>query len=276
VVNQSVVNQAVVGNRPWGGYHTGWYQGGWGSFGGAVPSFWGGAAAAVAAPGVGIGGFSPTYSGTYAPSYSSSYSPTFTFSNPYYDFSSTEVSTGLDYSEPIAVPTARQVERTDEEVPRAATRLLDTARAQFRRGQYADALDTVEDAIARLPGDPTLHEFRALVLFARGRYRSAAAALYAVLATGPGMNWDTMSTLYPDNDTYTRQLRVLERYVKGHPKAGYGHFLLAYHYLVLDERDGAREELGTVVKLNPKDTLARQLSDALSQKPEDKTKPSES
>ena len=113
------------------------------------------------------------------------------------------------------------------------------------------------------------------MLFARGRYRDAAAALYAVLSIGPGMDWDSMANLYPDTPTYQKQLRTLEGYVRDHPKAGYAHFLLAYHYLVLDEKAAAAEELAAVLKLEPKNKLARNLHDALTSKPAERTRPAE-
>jgi predicted Zn-dependent protease len=203
----------------------------------------------------------------------SSYAPTFNYSNPYYEAPDTTVATGLDYSQAITLPTAQEVQRIDEEVPKKAVSKLDQARAAFRDGDYANAQGLVEEAIERLPSDPTLHEFRALVLFARGRYREAASALYAVLSIGPGMDWDSMATLYPDTPTYQKQLQGLESYVKDHPNAGYAHFLLAYHYLVLDEKEGAAEELAAVVKLEPKNQLAKNLYDALTSKATDRTKP---
>ena len=42
------------------------------------------------------------------------------------------------------------------------------------------------------------------------RYPEAAAVTYAVLADGPGWDWDTMISLYPGVDAYTGQLRALE------------------------------------------------------------------
>ena len=38
--------------------------------------------------------------------------------------------------------------------------------------------------------------------------------LYVVLTAGPGWDWATMVGLYPDVDTYTRQLRALEAAIK--------------------------------------------------------------
>jgi tetratricopeptide (TPR) repeat protein len=252
------------GYQPWGGYHSGWYSGGWGNNWPVWPSMW--APTAAAATSVGVADQSSS---------SSSYAPTFNYSNPYYEEPETPVATGLDYSQALSMPTPQQVQRIDEEVPKKAVSKLDKARAAFKDGDYPEAQALVEQAIERLPSDTTLHEFRALVLFARKSYREAASALYAVLSVGPGMDWDTMSTLYPDTETYQKQLRSLESYVKGHPKAAYAHFLLAYHYLVLDEKEGATEELAAVVKLEPKNKLASNLYDALTSKAADATKPAD-
>jgi hypothetical protein len=100
-------------------------------------------------------------------------------------------------------------------------------------------------------------------LFAQGRYKDAAATLYAVLAAGPGWDWETMRGLYPDEETYTRQLRTLEEYVRKNPAAGYARFVLAYQYLVLGAKDAAVKQLREVVRVEPQDKLSAALLDAL-------------
>ena len=96
-----------------------------------------------------------------------------------------------------------------------------------------------------MPNDPTLHEFRALALFALGRYDEAAAALYAVLSVGPGWDWLTLISLYGNPDTYTQQLRALESYVTQNPNSAAGRFVLAYHYLTAGPHDrGGRPAQG--------------------------------
>src|SRR5262249_50246065 len=157
----------------------------------------------------------------------------------------TTVSPSLNYSNPISVPTQETVEETDDSIPRAGMSAFDEARKAFKKGSYAKAQSEIETAIKLLPGDTMMHEFRALILFARGKYKDAAGGLYAVLARGPGMDWDTMKGFYDDADTYTKQLRKLEAAVKKNPKRSDYHFLLAYHYLVLEEREAAQEELAT-------------------------------
>ena len=110
-----------------------------------------------------------------------------------------------------------------------------------------------------------MHEFRALVLFAQKKYKDAAAGTYAVLSVGPGMNWATMSGLYPNVNTYKNQLRALEAYVREQPNASDGRFLLAYHYLVLGYTAPAVKQLESFSKLVPSDQLAPDLVKAFTQ-----------
>ena len=79
------------------------------------------------------------------------------------------------------------------------------------------ALALDEQAIQSVPNDPVLHEFGALCLFAQRNYTRAAAVLNALLAIAPGMDWATMSSLYPNTDTYPAQLRALESHAKQNP-----------------------------------------------------------
>lgn len=167
-------------------------------------------------------------------------------------------------SAPIAVPepgTTTNVYApppvdTSDRNAAAAARLLDDARQAFLVNDYNGALQFTERAIAASPKDTIAHEFRALVLFAQGRYQEAAATIYAVLAVAPGWNWDTLGSFYRDVQTYTAQLRALEAYTAANPKDAAAQFLLAYHYLVTDHRDAAARVLRTVVALQPNDHLA--------------------
>ena len=118
-----------------------------------------------------------------------------------------------DYSQPIDTQSAPP----PEEVASPAVAKFDSARAAFGTGDYAGALKLTDEALKVLPNDATLHEFRALVLFAVGKYDLAAGPLYAVLSVGPGWDWTTMAGLYPNIDVYTSQLRKLEAFVSANP-----------------------------------------------------------
>jgi tetratricopeptide (TPR) repeat protein len=178
------------------------------------------------------------------------------YANPYYDYGATAaVAAPYDYSQPIDTVSAP----ADESTSSPALALFDTARASFQQGNYADALKQTNDALASLPSDTTLHEFRGLCLFALGRYDEAAGTLYAVLAVGPGWDWTTLIGLYPSVDVYTSQLRALEQYCTVHMDSATGRFVLAYHYLTQGYTDAAVDVLKQVVTLKPNDTLSAKL-----------------
>jgi tetratricopeptide (TPR) repeat protein len=239
-------------NRPWLGHHRGWYFGSWNNWW-WYPSFWSG-----------LGGGSWLTPWAWGDSYS--------YYNPYcFDLPEFEGPGPMpwepDYSTPIPVPSENEMRGPDETAVTQAVSRFATARAEFKKGQYVEATADVNRALRLVPGDRSMHEFRSLTLFAQKKYDEAAAAAYAVLAQGPGWNWNTMAGLYDKPEIYTKQLRDLEAFVREHPKDGATHFLLAYHYLVLDERKAAIEELRTAAKLTPKDKLSALLAEALEKMP---------
>ncbi|MGD9720772.1 MAG: tetratricopeptide repeat protein [Pirellulales bacterium] len=200
------------------------------------------------------------------------------YSNPYATTPYVVDNTTVDYSQPILAsnqeqPTDQQL-TSDQPTPAdEATQLFDAARQAFSAEDYAAALDKVNQAIAKTPDDPALHEFRGLVLFATGKYHEAAATIYAVLSSGPGWDWSTLASLYSNIDLFTRQLRALESYCQAHPDEADASFLLAYEYLTMGSVDAAVTELKQVVKLNPKDQLSAQLLTSLTSKPADQPPP---
>jgi predicted Zn-dependent protease len=148
-----------------------------------------------------------------------------------------------------------------------AYQVFDRARDAFKAGDYAAALDLTDEALKGVPGDPLVHEFKALVLFARGEDPRAAAELHDVLAVRPGMDWTTLSGLYPDVATYTGQLRALEDRCRQDPKAAAPRFVLAYHYLVTGHKDAAVAQLKEVLVTEPVDRVARRLLASLTGTP---------
>jgi predicted Zn-dependent protease len=83
--------------------------------------------------------------------------------------------------------------------------------------------------------------------------------LYAVIAAGPGWDSDTMNNLYGDDDTYQKQFKALKDYVAKDSDAGYGHFVLAYHYLAQGRKSAAVKELKEVTRTQPDDKLSAEL-----------------
>ena len=168
------------------------------------------------------------------------------YSNPYSTDTgaaasdSTTNATSTDPTSPTTTATSNEdTPNSREDVSAAVNRRMDAALVAFRSGDYAVAQSECEQAIHRQTTDANLHEFRALCQFAQGKYKDAAATLHSLLAAGPGWNWNTLSSLYAPAQIYTKQLRTLEQFVRGNPSDAAGHFVLAYHYLVLDARDSA-------------------------------------
>jgi hypothetical protein len=170
----------------------------------------------------------------------------------------------VTYTEPISVMAAASPPGDESATTLAETKsaeALEVSRTAFKQGDYIGALKSVDESLGYTPGDVTLHEYRALVMFALGKYADAAGVLNPVLASGPGWGWDTMVGFYNSSSTYTDQLRKLEDYVKGKPNGAEGHFLLGYHYMVCGHMDKSFAQFGKTVELQPADSIARQLRD---------------
>jgi tetratricopeptide (TPR) repeat protein len=189
-----------------------------------------------------------------------------TYVNPFYVVPAPTVVVPeyVDYSRPIvnvvqALPDSGQ---EPPPIPETAAQAFDVAQASFKKGDYATALTKTEAALKDFPNDPVFHEFRALVLFARGQYRQASAAIHALLASGPGWDWTTMSSLYPDTVTYGNQLAALEKAGAAKPDDPSLQFLLAYHYLTVGDAEAAKGALTRAKKLLPADPIITQLAEA--------------
>ena len=70
-------------------------------------------------------------------------------------------------------------------------------------------MQVITQAIEDLPGNPDVHEFFALTLFALGDYNKAAAVTYDVLNAGPSWDWTILQSFYSSPDVYRKQLRGL-------------------------------------------------------------------
>jgi tetratricopeptide (TPR) repeat protein len=171
-----------------------------------------------------------------------------------------------DYSEPLVMTpdettlAADPADTSPAPVPsEEGMSNFDKAQKQFYDGDYEASLSSADAALKEMPNDAVVHEFRALVLFALGKYPDAAATLYAVLSVGPGWDWTTMSSLYPEAAVYTEQLRKLETVRRESADDSAVCFVLAYHYITCNHKDAAISQLEQLVKLQPKDQLAANL-----------------
>jgi tetratricopeptide (TPR) repeat protein len=259
-------------NNPYMGYHHGWVHGywnghypggfGWRPFGYGYAGFYGagfgGGLGYGLAMGMGMMGWGLS-SWMYGPMlYNYGYS---NYSNPYYgggyggNSLVAQQPAIYDYSQPINAQSMPPVQAVTDQ----AASTFDTARQAFKGGDDPRALRLVDLALRSTPDDPTLHEFRALTLFALKRYDEAAPALYAVLSVRPGWDWTTLIRLYGDPETYTQQLRALEAFTTQNPQSAPAHFVLAYHYLTEEYADAAVRRFKLVTALQPKDALSAQL-----------------
>ena len=249
-------NHASWVNGSWGGgLRPGW--GGYGGYGGYNGYGFGNSALGIGA-GIGIAAW-----GLGSLFNNFGYSQ---YSNPYYNsvagygpqqqaFAST-----YDYSRPLNLASAPPAET----VLQAEESTLDQARQAFLAGDDIRALGLADKALSATPNDPMLHEFRAVCLFAMGKYDQSAVSFYTVLSSGPGWDWTTMIGLYPGIEVYTGHLRALENYCNANPKAASARFVLAALYLTQGSTEAAAAKFREVVALQPQDRLSAQLIAALS------------
>ena len=172
--------------------------------------------------------------------------------------------TYITYEQPMSVATAANPPGDEAVVAKAEEKSQDAlsrSLAAFKSGDYLTASRAIDEALVATPSDVTLHEFRALVFFALGKYGEAAGILNPVLASGPGWGWDTMIGFYDSAGTYEAQLRKLESYVTSSPNKADGHFLLGYHYMVCGYVEKAYAQFDKTVQLQPADGTAKGLRD---------------
>ncbi|MCC9608505.1 hypothetical protein LOC68_09935 [Blastopirellula sp. JC732] len=212
-----------------------------------------------------------TWAGSYRPAYSYTYSNYSTggaswmtisgtgpmFVNPYFVRPTTSTVI-FDYSRPIVLRRPDYADSTADLIrSEQAIKRFDEARLLFRRGQYAAANVLIDDAIRLLPDDPTLHQFRALVLFARGEYHEAAEVLYSVLAVSQGWDGATVAKLYDSVDLYFLQSQSLEQALFDNKEDYALRFLLAYHYVLQGNFHDAKGLLTTLYVANPNDEVVK-------------------
>lgn len=162
---------------------------------------------------------------------------------------------------PIQVPVAPAVvETANPKVVTRCERALHEATTAFKQGDYDSTIKILNQALTQCPDDPTLHELRSLVYFAKGDYETASNSSHIALANGRKYwKWPDLIRLYPDVATYTKQLRLLEAHTRKHPSDAGGRFVQAYHYIVAGYPEAAAHELELVVRLQGDDALAIEI-----------------
>jgi hypothetical protein len=241
--------------KPYWTYHRAWVRGywkgqafAWGGNAGWRKEFWMLSVLSGVAPGgLGPWGITPyAYAWGY-PSYSNPFMP---LTRP------SDTGWAYDYRQAIDLVSRPAF----ESAAAPAVAKFDAARDAFRSGEYAQALSLMNEVIRTLPNDADAHEFRGVILFALGRYDEAATALYAVLAAGPGWDWETLASLYPTLEPYTQQLRTLETACKNRPDDPAPRMVLGYLYASQGATEAAELEFSRVAKLLPGDQLVARLA----------------
>jgi hypothetical protein len=140
---------------------------------------------------------------------------------------------------------------------------IDAAKAAFRGGCYDDALRAAQRLVGAEEVSAEAFQLEALCHFAVRQYEAGAAAAYEALRRGTRWKWATLRAMYPETSTYLAQFRELEAAAGRATGSSATHFLLAYHYLMLDKSDHARAELELTARLQPQDQLVKELLDSL-------------
>lgn len=169
----------------------------------------------------------------------------------------------VTYTQPITVVASAApapVQETSNESIPVSDLMINQSIEEFRSGNYMASLESVNKAIAELPGDGAFHEFRALILFALGQYGEAAGVLNPLLASSPGWDWSTMIQFYGNPEDYTTQLRKLEGYAGENADSAPAQFLLGYHYMVGTALDEAAVAFARAAELVPADRVAAQMA----------------
>jgi hypothetical protein len=179
----------------------------------------------------------------------------------YYDYYGYTVPTYVEglaqYSVPQEETAVAAADQSGAE-PEAGSFLNDALQA-FRSGDYRNAARLANHAAVDDPRNPRVHQLIALSLMALNDYRGAAMEAHAALALGAPSDWPTLFAVYGNEQTYTDQLRALERFVRENPNRADAHFLLGYQYLMTGNRDEARNQFADATRLTPEDQLARRF-----------------
>jgi len=177
------------------------------------------------------------------------------YGGPQYTYDDYDVD---DYSTDLP-PSASESEYAASADISAGEQFLSGARDAFARKQYNDALRLANHAAVEVPRTAKAHELMSLALFALQDYHGANLEAHAALSLGPASDWPTLYGYYGNLPTYNEQLDTLVEFIRKHPPAPEGRFVLAYHDLMMGHRDAAKQQLEKVVAAVPQDKVAADL-----------------
>ncbi len=154
---------------------------------------------------------------------------------------------------------SKAAESTPQQIASEGSEFYTQGLAAFRAGNYGNASRLAAHAAIDEPRNPEVHVLAMLGLFAMGDYRGSAMEAHAVAAISHIPDWAKLYSIYQNPQPYTDQLRKLEKFVDQHPTAAEGRFLLGFQYMMIGQKNAARDEFLAAVRLTPRDKLADKL-----------------
>jgi len=203
------------------------------------------------------GGWLPTYgyprfaynSGTYVPA------PTFDYAPDYSSGGYAPAPPGDTQQMPPAESTERAVDFAQQ------------GEMNFKDGRFDQALRNWRHALVDDPRNGGLVLLMAQAMFQTGNYNESAGAIQQGLTMLPSDQWGVVlanyTKLYGHTQPFVDSLRDLEKRRKEKPDDLAVRFLLGYQYGFLGYPKEAIEELDKVLKLAPKDEVAKKLRELM-------------
>ncbi len=249
--------RGILGSLLYGGYggYGGYGYGGYGGYG------YGGYGGGYGGYGYGYGYPSYSYSNYGYPSYGYGYTDN---SNLY------PVSTTLVGTDPTVTTQVPDTGVIDNSTTPAVGGFSEQGEAAFKSGDFKGAEYAWRHAVVDDPQNPVLVMMLSQSLFANGKFDEAAGATQAAMQQLPKDQWGVVVTNYKDlygsMQSYTDQLRALEKATKEKPDNPALRFLLGFHYAYLGFPQQGITQLDKAVKLAPQDEMAKQLRTQLQTK----------
>jgi tetratricopeptide (TPR) repeat protein len=140
-----------------------------------------------------------------------------------------------------------------------------TARGEsdFKAGDFKGATYAWKHAVVDDPKNPVLVMMLSQAFFATGKYEEAAGATQMAMQMLPKDQWGVVVSnykeLYGNTQSYTDQLRALEKEVRDKPESPALRFLLGFQYAYLGFPKESIDQLDKGLKIAPQDEGAKQL-----------------
>lgn len=145
-----------------------------------------------------------------------------------------------------------------------ARSLADQAQRLFREQKYQEAIELLDQVVALAERDSNAYQFRALAHFAAENYEEASADVYDALLYGNTWDWQAVWEIYQSKDIYEAHMRRLEIAKQKSPSMG-THFLLGYHYLVLNHLKEGQRQLELALEMQPEEPLISRLVEVVAE-----------